>query len=57
MAEDNIIQSLKRCCYGDSNACNDCNYDNYPPRICIQHLISDALKLIKKYKEEINNNN
>ena len=54
MTEDDIIWSLECCCCGGSDACRDCNYDNYPPRICVQHLTFDALKLIKKYKEEIN---
>ena len=54
MTEDDIIWSLERCCCGEPDACSDCNYDNYPPRICVQHLTFDALKLIKKYKEEIN---
>lgn len=53
MTEDNIIWSPERCCCGVPDACNDCNYNNYPPRICVQYLTADALKLIKKYKEKI----
>ncbi len=49
MTEDDIIWSLERCCCGVPDACSDCNYDNYPPRICVQHLTADALELIKKY--------
>lgn len=54
MTEDDIIWSLERCCCGVPDACSDCNYDNYPPRICVQRLTFDALELIKKYKEEKN---
>jgi len=53
MIEDDIIWSLECCCCGVPDACSDCNYDNYPSRICVQHLTADALELIKKYKEEI----
>ena len=55
MTEDDIIWSLERCCCGVPDACSDCNYDNYPPRICVQRLTADALELIKKYKKGINN--
>ena len=54
MTEDNIIWSLERCCCRVPGACNDCNYNNYLPRICVQYLTADALELIKKYKKEIN---
>ena len=47
MTEDDIIWSLERCCCGVPDACSDCNYDNYPPRICVQRLTADALELIK----------
>lgn len=53
MTEDDIIWSLERCCCGVPDACSDCNYDNYPPRICVQHLTADALELIKKYTTNI----
>ena len=39
--------SLARCSCGVPDACSDCHYDNYPPRICVQHLTSDALALLK----------
>lgn len=54
MTEDNIIWSLEQCYCRVTDACSDCNYDNYLPRICVQYLTVDTLELIKKYKEKIN---
>lgn len=47
MNKEKIIYSLERCSCGVPDACSDCFYNNYPPRICVQHLTADALKLIK----------
>lgn len=48
--KEKVMWSLARCSCGVPDACSDCNYDNYPPRICVQHLTGDALALLKAQK-------
>ena len=48
MDREKVINSLGRCSCGVPDACRDCDYDNYPARICVQHLTADALALLKE---------
>lgn len=50
---EKVMWSLARCSCGVPDACSDCYYDNYPPRICVQHLTSDALALLKAQKPRV----
>ena len=44
---EKVMWSLARCSCGVPDACSDCCYDNWPSRICVQHLTNDALALLK----------
>ena len=50
---EKVMWSLARCSCGVPDACSDCYYDNYPPRICVQHLTSDALALLKAQEPRV----
>ena len=50
---ENVMWSLARCSCGVPDACSDCNYNNYPPRICVQHLTGDALALLKAQEPRV----
>ena len=50
---EKVMWSLARCSCGVPDACSDCHYDNYPPRICVQHLTSDALALLKAQEPRV----
>ena len=44
---EKVVEGLRICSCGVPDACSDCPYDNYPPRICVQHLTKDAFNLLK----------
>lgn len=48
---EKVMWSLARCSCGVPDACSDCCYDNWPPRICVQHLTNDALTLLKAQRQ------
>lgn len=48
MAElENVIYSIERCICHVPDACRDCGYDNEPCPKCFEHLLRDALSLLK----------
>ena len=47
---ENVVWSLERCASSVPDACSDCKYDNFPPRICVAHLTRDALELLTPIK-------
>ena len=50
---EKVMWSLARCSCGVPDACSDCCYDNWPPRICVQHLTNDALTLLKAQEPRV----
>ena len=50
---EKVMWSLARCSCGVPDACSDCCYDNWPPRICVQHLTNDALTLLKAQEPKL----
>ena len=50
---EKVMWSLARCSCGVPDACSDCYYDNWPPRICVQHLTNDALALLKAQEPRV----
>ena len=50
---EKIVWSLERCASSVPDACSDCKYDNFPPRICVAHLAKDALALIKAQEPRV----
>lgn len=50
---EKVMWSLARCSCGVPDACSDCCYDNWPPRICVQHLTNDALTLLKAQQPRV----
>lgn len=45
---ENVVWSRERCASSVPDACRDCKYDHFPPRICVAHLAKDALELLKE---------
>lgn len=50
---EKVMWSLARCSCGVPDACSDCCYDNWPSRICVQHLTNDALALLKAQEPRV----
>lgn len=50
---EKVVWSLERCASSVPDACKDCKYDNFPPRICVAHLAKDALELLKEQKPRV----
>lgn len=42
-----VIYSIERCICHVPDACRDCGYDNEPCPKCFEHLLRDALSLLK----------
>lgn len=48
---DKVIEGLRHCSCCVPDACSDCTYDTFPPRLCVQHLTGDALELLNDTTE------
>ena len=44
---EKVIYSIERCICHVPDACRDCGYDNEPCPKCFEHLLRDALELLK----------
>lgn len=44
---EKVIYSIERCICHVPDACRDCGYDNEPCPKCFEHLLRDALSLLK----------
>ena len=48
---DKVIEGLRRCSCCVPDACSDCTYNTFPPRLCVQRLTGDALELLNDTTE------
>lgn len=54
MAElEKVIYSIERCICNVPDACRDCGYDNEPYTKCFEHLLRDALSLLKAQEPRV----
>lgn len=49
---EKVIYSIERCICHVPDACRDCSYDNEPCPKCFEHLLRDALSLLKAQEPE-----
>jgi hypothetical protein len=48
-----VIYSIERCICHVPDACRDCGYDNEPCPKCFEHLLRDALSLLKAQEARV----
>ena len=49
---EKVIYSIERCICHVPDACRDCGYDNEPYPKCFEHLLLDALTLLKAQEKK-----
>jgi hypothetical protein len=50
---ENVIYSIERCICHVPDACRDCGYDNETCPKCFEHLLRDALSLLKAQEPRV----
>lgn len=50
---EKVIYSIERCICHVPDACRDCGYDNEPCPECFEHLLRDALSLLKAQEPRV----